>query len=91
MLAARSPDIESIPLVRAAVAKSPDERAQLFEEKLSQPKATRPRTLKALRAAIAGHFHKQLSESEIAAIVGAMEKSKRIRIVDGKVLYLGAS
>ncbi|HYD75076.1 PIN domain-containing protein [Ramlibacter sp.] len=82
--------VEEIPAVKASQVKSPEERAILFMSRLLQPKATKPRTEKTLRSAISAHFHRQLSEEEISAIVDALRRPGHISIADGKVLYASA-
>ena len=88
IFAARHPDIESIPMVQAANKKSPEERAQLFNEKLNQPKASKPRNEKTLRSAIASFFQKKLTELEVDAVVAAMQRSSFITIAESKVSYV---
>lgn len=82
--------IEDIPAVKAAQVKSPEERAILFMSRLLQPNATRPRTEKTLRSAIAAHFQRQLTDEEITAIVVALQRPGQLSIADGKVVYAAA-
>lgn len=86
----RWPTLEEIPAVKAGQVKSPEERAILFLSRLLQPKATKPRTEKTLRSAIAAHFQKQLTEEEVSAIVGALQRPGHLSIADGKVVYANA-
>ena len=79
--------IDDIPAVKAGQVKSPEERAVLFMSRLLQPKATKPRTEKTLRSAIAAHFQRQLSEDEITAVVNALRRPGHLSIADGKVAY----
>jgi hypothetical protein len=81
---------EEIPAVKAAQVKSPEERAILFLSRLLQPKATRPRTEKTLRSAIAAHFQRQLAEEDVSAIVEALQRPGHLSITDGKVVYAEA-
>ena len=83
--------IEDIPAVKAAQVKSPEERAILFMSRLLQPNATKPRTEKTLRSAIAAHFQRQLTEEEITAIVVALQRPGQLSIADGKVVYAAAA
>jgi hypothetical protein len=83
----RSQSLEEIPAVKAAQVKSPEERAILFLSRLLQPKATKPRTEKTLRSAIAAHFQRQLAEEDVAAIVEALQQPGHLSITDGKVVY----
>jgi hypothetical protein len=87
IFAARSPSIEDIPLVKSGNKKSVPERAQLFVERLKQPKATRPRTIRTLSSAVGSFFRKQLSETEIASVVAEIQKSGFITVTEGKVSY----
>lgn len=87
IFAARSTSITDIPLAKVQDAKSPDQKARLFITKLEHPKATRPRTLKTLSNAIAAFFQKQLSETEVAAVVASLQKAGFLSVTDGKVSY----
>jgi hypothetical protein len=82
--------LEEIPAVKAARTKSPEERADLFLAKLLQPNATKPRTEKSLRSAIAAHFQRQLTDEEITAVIGALKKPGHVSITDGRVAYATA-
>lgn len=84
---ARSSKIDDIPLVKVSNKRSPSERAQIFIEKLQQPKATKPRTIKTLSSAIAAYFHKQITDAEIEAVIAAMQKSGFISVAGSKVSY----
>jgi hypothetical protein len=84
---ARAISIDDIPLVKAGNRKSPGERAQLFIEKLRQPKVTKPRAVKTLSSAIAAYFQRQLTDAEVEAIIAAMQKSGFIRVAGSKVSY----
>lgn len=83
---ARCTRIEDIPLLKSAAAKSPGERAELFLAKLARPKATRPRSEKTLRSAIASLFNKQLSEADVSAVIEAL-RSDGVNVAEGKVTY----
>ena len=84
---ARSPSIDDIPLVKAGNRMSPGERAQLFMERLQQPRGTKPRTVRTLSSAIAAYFHKQITDAEVEAVIAAMQKSGFISVAGGKVSY----
>jgi hypothetical protein len=84
---ARSSGIDDIPLVKASHKKTPGERAQLFIEKLRQPRVTRPRVIKTLSSAIAVHFQKQITDAEIEAVIAAMKKIGFISVAGSKVSY----
>lgn len=83
----RWPNIEDIPLVKAARLKTPAERATAFLTSLPDLKNRPPKTEKSLRTALAAHFYKQLSEEDISAVVAALEKRGAITVVNGKVAY----
>ena len=89
--AGRVKTIDDIPVVKAASKKTPAERAELFVEKLRQPKMTKPRTVKSLASAVGALFQKQLSEEEIAAVLGEMVKIGAIKVAGEKVDYALAS
>lgn len=84
---ARSSSIDDIPLVKVGNKKSPGERAQLFIEKLRQPRASRPRAIKTLSSAIAAYYQKQITDGEIEAVIAAMQKSGFISVAGSKVSY----
>jgi hypothetical protein len=87
ILSARWAAVEDIPVVKSSLLKSPEDRAALFLARLLQPKATKPRTERTLRSAIASHFQKQLSEEEISEVIGAMQTPGHVSLSDGKVIY----
>lgn len=87
IFAARSSTIGEIPLVKSGNKKSAAERAQLFVEKLLQPKVTRPRTIKTLSSSIGSFFHKQLTDVEISAVITEIQKSGFITVTKSKVSY----
>lgn len=85
--AGRVKAIADIPVVKAASKKTPSERAELFVEKLKQPKMTKPRSVKSLTSAIGAFFQKQLSDEEIAAVFDGMVKAGAVKVVGEKVNY----
>lgn len=87
IFSARSPTIADIPIVKAGDKKSPSERAQLFMAKLEQPKITKPRAVKTLSSAIATFFQKQVTDTEVAAVISEMQKVGYITVTDNKVSY----
>ena len=82
--------LDDIPAVKALKTKSPEERAVLFLARLLQPNATKPRTEKTLRSAIAAHFQRQLAEDDVAAVVLALKNAGHVSVAEGKVTYAGA-
>lgn len=91
IFAGRVRDIREIPLLKASTRKSPAERAKMVIEKLSQPKATRPRTVKTLASAIGSFFQKQLPEEEVASVVESLVQQGFISVSGTKVAYAAAS
>jgi len=87
VFAGRVKDISEIPVVKAASKKTPAERVHIVLERLHQPKATKPRTVKTLTSAVASFFQKQLSEEEVAAVIDGMVKAGAISIDGVKVTY----
>ncbi len=87
ILSGRWPEVEDIPLVKAALSKSPAERASAFLTTLAKPVETRPKTEKSLRSAVSAFFYKKLSDDDISAVVGALESLGALTLVDGKVAY----
>jgi hypothetical protein len=90
IFSARSPSISDIPLVKSSNKKTPTERAQLFIEKLQQPKTTKPRSVKTLSSAIGTFFQKQITDAEVAAVIAEMEKVGFITVANNKVSYVEA-
>lgn len=79
--------LEEIPAVKATHFKTPNERARAFLSRLQQPNVTKPRTEKTLRSSVAAHFQKQLTESEVSAVVNALQGLDHLSILAGKVTY----
>lgn len=88
---ARSDSVGEIPIVRASRTMNPEQRAALFIEKLQRPGATRARTLKTLRNAIATLFQKQLADADLDAVVAALQSARFLSVVDNKVTYAAAA
>ena len=88
IFSARSSTIAEMPVVKAALTKSPKERLQLFSAHLNKPKVTKPRTEKTLASAISSFFQKQISDDEIREIILQLDSNKVITVIDGKVSYL---
>lgn len=87
----RWPSLEEIPAVKAAHLRTPDERACAFLSRLQQPNATKPRTEKTLRSSVAAHFQKQLTDSEVSAVINALQRLDHLSIIAGKVTYTASS
>lgn len=82
--------LEDIPAVKAAQAKSPQERAVLFLSRLLLPKSTRPGTEKTLRSSIAAQFQRQLTEDDVTAVIEALQRAGHLSLAQGKVEYAPA-
>jgi hypothetical protein len=87
ILADRVKTVADIPLVKVAHSKPPEHRLPAVIEKLRQMKASKPRTLKALRSTIASVFQKQLSDGEIDSLVEALAARKIAVLAANKVSY----
>lgn len=83
--------LEEIPAVKAAHLRTPDERACAFLSRLQQPNVTKPRTEKTLRSSVAAHFQKQLTDSEVSAVINALQRLDHLSIIAGKVTYTASS
>ena len=84
---ARSEAITEIPIIKNGTKKSAVERANLFVAKLREPKVTKPRTGKTLASSIKAHFRDAIDESEVSAVIAAIEGTGFLAIVDNKVVY----
>lgn len=87
----RWPSLEEIPAVKAVHLRTPDERACAFLSRLQQPNVTKPRTEKTLRSSVAAHFQKQLTDSEVSAVINALQRLDHLSIIAGKVTYTASS
>lgn len=83
----RSTSIEEIPVIKNGAKKSPEERARLYVEKLSLPKATKPRAHKTLTSSVASFFQKTLTDSELESVIAAIQATGFLTIQNGKVVY----
>lgn len=86
----RWPSLEEIPAVKAMCLRTPEERARAYLSKLQLPNVTKPRTEKTLRSSVAAHFQKQLTDTEVSAVINALQSLDHLSIIAGKVTY-GAS
>ena len=87
IFAARSKAITDIPLVKAASAKSPLERAAIVTAKLRHLGASRPRTFKTLTSTVTSLFQKQLTDSELKLLLEALVSSGTVVVAGTKVSY----
>lgn len=72
-----------IPLVKAAEKLLSKQRAADFYEKRIASSKARPATVTSLQSAILSHFHKVLSEKEVANVFKALTAAGHV-VVDGK-------
>jgi hypothetical protein len=87
IFAARSEAISEIPIVKNYLIRSPQERAQLFVERIKDPKLTKPRTTKTLSSSIKAHFQQSITDEDIPLIIDAMQESGFISVDEGKIIY----
>lgn len=87
ILVGRVPAISDIPLLKAANGATPADKLDAITAKLSQLKASKPRTVRTLGSTIAALFLKQLSEEEVAALINGLSASGAVSIDGTKVTY----
>ena len=87
VLAARTEDVEAIPLIKSESARTPAERAEIVLAKLRQLKAARPRSVATLGSTIASVFQKQIGDEDIRQIVQALVSARHLTIAGTKVSY----
>ncbi|HET9712787.1 MAG TPA: PIN domain-containing protein [Pyrinomonadaceae bacterium] len=83
----RWPSVLEIPLVRSTDKMPPSHRAADFYEKRIALARARPATVLSLQSAIHSHFHKMLSEIEVAKVLAALTAGGYIVINEKKVTY----
>ncbi|RRJ95843.1 hypothetical protein Ga0100231_018085 [Opitutaceae bacterium TAV4] len=81
IFAARHACLSEIPLLK----RTPKERAEYIGERLK--KISRPAKIKTLSSTINAFFTKQLSDTELTAIISELEKTGIIKIQDQNVTY----
>jgi hypothetical protein len=87
LFAARWRDISEIPAVKVANTKTSTEKMAVIVANLQQRGASKPRAVKTLLSTISSIFQKQLSEQELAKLLGELQANSFV-IVDGtKVSY----
>ncbi len=79
----RSASVLEIPLVKASDKLSPRQRAEDFYEKRIAFAEGRPATVASLQSAIVAHFHKVLSEAEVAQVLKSLTAAGHV-VVNGK-------
>ena len=87
ILASRAKTISDIPLVKISNCKSAAARIEVVVAKLKQPKATKPRTVKALSSMIAMLFQRQLSDEEIADLINQMANKAYLTVSGSRIAY----
>ena len=87
IFANRARTISDIPLVKISNCRSTAARIEVIVAKLKQPKATKPRTVKALSSMIATLFQRQLCHEEIAALINQMVNKGYLTISDSRIAY----
>ncbi len=91
ILAARYKSIGEVPFVKSSQPKTATARAAYLIEKLSSPKATKPRTAKTLSNAVRTVFHRQLSDKEVDEVLSIVFSSGFAVVTGDKVSYPGQS
>jgi hypothetical protein len=82
----RSSSVSEIPLVKS-LDKPPKARAADFYEKRVASIKARPATVASLHNAILTHFHKLLSQEEVANVVEALKQAGHVVVNGKKVAY----
>ena len=85
--AQRSRSLSEIPVLSFNALKSVDERMEAVVKNLKSLGGARPRRLKTLSSTIHALFMKKLAQSEVDALIAALEKSGAIVVKDGKISY----
>jgi hypothetical protein len=83
----RSVSVSEIPLVKSTDKLSPRQRALDFYEKRIASAKARPATAISLQSAILSHFHKVLSEKEVAEVLKALTAAGHVVVNGKKVAY----
>ncbi len=87
IFAARSVDVNEIPLVKVANTRTPAEKLAVVVNNLQQRGASMPRTLKTLTSTVRAMFQKQLSENELEALMGELLARDFVTVTGTKVSY----
>ena len=83
----RSASVLEIPLVKSADKLPPRKRAADFYEKRIASAKSRPATVMSLQSAIVSHFHKLLSQEEVAQVLDALTAAGHVVVNGKKVAY----
>ena len=87
IFSSRTKDIKEIPVIKASISKTPEEKTDVIIVKLQQLKASKPRTTKTLTSTIIALFQKKIPESEVLSLIGDLETQKILTINNNKVSY----
>jgi PIN domain len=79
--------VGDIPLIKVANSKSPEDRLTAVVDRLTQMKASKPRTQKTLRSTISSLFQKQLSDEDVESLVNALIDRKIAVLAGSRVSY----
>lgn len=85
--ALRSIEIDDIPLVKAAKAKTSEEKLAVIIESLQLRRAPKPKTVKTLSSTINSIFPKQLPEKELAIMIKGLQVRNYVKVEGTKVIY----
>ena len=85
----RSASILEVPLVKSTAKLPAKQRAADFYTKRIESTKARPATVVTLKSAILAHFHKTISEEEVANVVEALVAAGRVVLNGKKVAYRG--
>lgn len=86
-LAFRVKDVAELAFVKNAACRPPEDRAEVFAEKLRTSAANKPATVKTLTNSISSHFQKQLSAEDVATVIKVLQARKLIAVNENKVTY----
>lgn len=87
VLVGRVKEVTDIPLLKASNSKSLGERPEVVAARLTQFKASKPRTVSTLKSTIASLFQKQVSDEEVESIVQSLVTGGLLSISGTKVSY----
>lgn len=87
ILACRSKDITEIPMVKATNSKSLSDKLAVIISDLERRVASKPRTAKTLASTINSIFQNQLSDQELTALLGELQKQNIVTITGTKASY----
>jgi hypothetical protein len=87
IFACRSTDVTTIPAVKVANSKSPEEKLEVIVLNLKQRGSSKPRTITTLSSAINSIFQKKLPDEELASLLESLRDKGFISTQDTKVTY----